>query len=353
MTSRKGNPGKRRKGRRKPGGRNLPAPPRGRLPRERRREPGERGLSVPPQGGQARERHKGRSEPDVRSRQSAAAAKAFAFARLGRFDRSTGWLLLLWPTLWALEEASGSSYDWRVFVVIAGGVILTRAAGCVANDIADRKVDGLVARTKNRPLPAGELTVAEAAAFGLALLAACFGLWLALSPPARAWALAALAVGATYPLAKRFVQFPQAHLGIAFGMGIPVAAAEVTGSVPASMWILFAANFFWVLAYDTTYALADREDDVRAGIKSLAVWLGERAVLAVALFYFGFLALLVIYGVAIGSGIVFYLACALAFGNAVGCVRKAATLNPESCIRAFNDNAFLGALIMLGLAADR
>ncbi len=299
------------------------------------------------------ERREGQGKPGSSGRFAAAAAKAFAFARLGRFDRPTGWLLLLWPTLWALEKASGSSYDLRLFLVIAGGVVLTRAAGCVANDIADRKVDGLVARTKNRPLPAGELTVAEAAAFGLALLAACFGLWLALSPPARAWALAALAVGATYPLAKRFVQFPQAHLGVAFGMGIPVAAAEVTGHVQASMWILFAANFFWVLAYDTTYALADREDDVRAGIKSLAVWLGERAVLAVALFYFAFLALLVIYGVAIGSGIVFYLACALAFGNAVGCVKKAATLNPELCIRAFNDNAFLGALIMLGLAADR
>ena len=278
--------------------------------------------------------------------------KIRAYARLARFDRPSGWLLLLWPTLWALWIASDGMPGWRLFLIFLAGVVLSRAAGCCLNDILDRKHDSLVRRTRDRPLPAGDLSVPEAAAFGLALLAVCFTLWLELGPAARTWAIAALAVGATYPLSKRLVHFPQAHLGVAFGMGIPVAYAEVLGKVPATAWMLFFANFFWVLAYDTIYAMADRKDDVKAGIKSMAVWLGERDVVAVSLFYFAAIALLTLHGVATDAALAFYVACALGFGNAFRFVKAIGTRDPGMCLRTFGENHWLGALIMFGLVAN-
>ena len=280
-------------------------------------------------------------------------SRLWAYARLARVDRPAGWLLLLWPTMWALWAASDGAPGWRLTLVFFAGVLLCRSAGCCLNDIIDLRHDALVERTKARPLPAGDITVMEASAIGLFLACGCLALWLTLGPSAKAWAVAALAIGATYPFAKRMVHFPQAHLGIAFGMGVPIAYAEVLGKVPPSAWLLFAANFFWVLAYDTIYAMADKKDDIKANIKSMAIWLGERDVLTIALFYFFAIACLTLHGVATDATLVFYVACALAFGNAFRFVKAIGSRDAVTCLRTFGENHWLGALVMFGLIADK
>ncbi len=273
-----------------------------------------------------------------------------AYARLARLDKPAGWLLLLWPTLWALWLAAGTpaASDVALFV---GGVVLTRAFGCCLNDIADRRLDAQVERTRSRPLAAGAITVAEAWAVSALLLVACFGLWLQLSPAGRLWALAALAVAATYPLAKRFTDLPQAHLGIAFSFGIPVAYAHVSGSVPAIAWLLFAANWLYVMAYDTIYAMVDREDDIKAGSRSSAIMFDKHDVLAVAACYYLMLALLILFGVAEDAPLGFYLACGLGFGMAGQFIRMIRGRERMRCFRAFRLNHWLGALIWAGIAA--
>ena len=278
--------------------------------------------------------------------------KLGAYCRLARFDRPAGWLLLLWPTLWALWSATDGQPGWSLFGLFFGAVVLTRAAGCCVNDMADARFDALVARTKSRPLPAGEIKMIEALAVTVVLAVMCLLLWLLLTWPARWWALAAVVIAVTYPFAKRFVNIPQLHLGIAFGMGIPVVFVHVTGSVPPTVWLLFMANLFWVLAYDTIYAMIDREDDVRIGIKSSAIWLGDKEVLAIALCYFLMIAFLMTYGVLTGALLVFYIATGLGLLNARRYVRMIRSRRPEDCWQAFRENHWLGALILLGFIAD-
>lgn len=218
-----------------------------------------------------------------------------------RWNRPAGWLLLLWPTLSALWLAAGGFPGWHLLLVFTLGTILMRSAGCCVNDVADRDFDKHVKRTAQRPVTSGQLGAKEALALGAVLALAAFGLVLTTSAVTVIWSFAALLLALVYPFAKRWVSMPQAVLGVAFSFGIPMAFAAVRGgepslagawaAVPAQAWLLLLGNLFWVLAYDTEYAMVDRDDDLRIGMKTSAITLGRWDVPAVMLFYLVFLAL--------------------------------------------------------------
>ena len=211
--------------------------------------------------------------------------KISLYLDLIRWNRPAGWLLLLWPTLSALWVASGGFPGWHVLVVFTLGTILMRSAGCCLNDVADRDFDKHVKRTAERPVTSGRVGVKEALILGAVLALMAFGLVLTLRPETMAWSFAAMAVAVAYPYAKRFVAMPQAVLGVAFSFGIPMAFAAVTGEVPSIAWALLLGNLFWVLAYDTEYAMVDRDDDLKIGMKTSAITLGQWDVAAVMFFY--------------------------------------------------------------------
>ena len=202
-----------------------------------------------------------------------------------RWNRPAGWLLLLWPTLSALWVASGGFPGWHLLIVFTLGTILMRSAGCCLNDVADRDFDKHVKRTADRPVTSGRISVKEALALGAVLALLAFCLVLTLRVETLAWSCLALAVAFLYPYAKRFVAMPQAVLGVAFSFGIPMAFAAVTGEVPWLAWILLLGNLCWVLAYDTEYAMVDRDDDLKIGMKTSAITLGRWDVAAVMFFY--------------------------------------------------------------------
>ena len=214
--------------------------------------------------------------------------KISLYLDLIRWNRPAGWLLLLWPTLSALWVASGGFPGWHLLVVFTLGTILMRSAGCCLNDVADRDFDKHVKRTAERPVTSGRIGVKEALILGAVLALMAFGLVLTLRPETMAWSFAAMAVAVAYPYAKRFVAMPQAVLGVAFSFGIPMAFAAVTGEVPSIAWALLLGNLFWVLAYDTEYAMVDRDDDLRIGMKTSAITLGQWDVAAVMFFYAAF-----------------------------------------------------------------
>jgi len=214
--------------------------------------------------------------------------KISLYLDLIRWNRPAGWLLLLWPTLSALWVASDGFPGWHLLVVFTLGTILMRSAGCCLNDVADRDFDKHVKRTAERPVTSGRIGVKEALLLGAVLALIAFGLVLTLRPETVAWSFAAMAVAVAYPYAKRFVAMPQAVLGVAFSFGIPMAFAAVTGEVPSIAWALLLGNLFWVLAYDTEYAMVDRDDDLRIGMKTSAITLGQWDVAAVMFFYAAF-----------------------------------------------------------------
>ena len=214
--------------------------------------------------------------------------KISLYLDLIRWNRPAGWLLLLWPTLSALWVASDGFPGWHLLVVFTLGTILMRSAGCCLNDVADRDFDKHVKRTSERPVTSGRIGVKEALLLGAVLALIAFGLVLTLRPETVAWSFAAMAVAVAYPYAKRFVAMPQAVLGVAFSFGIPMAFAAVTGEVPSIAWALLFGNLFWVLAYDTEYAMVDRDDDLRIGMKTSAITLGQWDVAAVMFFYAAF-----------------------------------------------------------------
>ena len=215
--------------------------------------------------------------------------KISLYLDLIRWNRPAGWLLLLWPTLSALWVASGGFPGWHLLAVFTLGTILMRSAGCCLNDVADRDFDKHVKRTAERPVTSGRIGVKEALLLGAVLALIAFMLVLTLRTETIAWSFAAMAVAVAYPYAKRFVAMPQAVLGVAFSFGIPMAFAAVTGEVPSIAWALLLGNLFWVLAYDTEYAMVDRDDDLKIGMKTSAITLGRWDVLAVMLFYVAFL----------------------------------------------------------------
>jgi 4-hydroxybenzoate polyprenyltransferase len=217
--------------------------------------------------------------------------KISLYLDLIRWNRPAGWLLLLWPTLSALWVASGGFPGWHLLMVFSLGTILMRSAGCCLNDVADRDFDKHVKRTAERPVTSGRVGVKEALMLGAVLALMAFGLVLTLRSETIAWSFAAMAVAVAYPYAKRFVAMPQAVLGLAFSFGIPMAFAAVTGEVPWLAWALLIGNLFWVLAYDTEYAMVDRDDDLKIGMKTSAITLGQWDVAAVMFFYAAFVGL--------------------------------------------------------------
>ena len=232
-----------------------------------------------------------------------------------RWNRPAGTLLLLWPTLSALWIAADGFPGWHLLAVFVLGTFLMRSAGCAANDVADRDFDKHVKRTAQRPVTSGAISVTEALTLGAVLAGAAFALVLTTNAKAVAWSVAALAVTLFYPFSKRFLAMPQAVLGIAFSFGIPMAFAATRGQVPALAWALLAGNLFWVLAYDTEYAMVDRDDDLKIGIRTSAITLGRYDVAAVMVFYAAFLAIWAGLGVRLGYGWPYFAGLAVA-----GCI---------------------------------
>ena len=278
--------------------------------------------------------------------------KLDAYERLMRLDKPIGILLLLWPTLWALWLASRGTPDWITLLIFVTGTVLMRSVGCVMNDIADRKLDGLVERTKNRPLATGEVGLREAylLATGLALMA--FALVLLFNKTTIMLSFAALFLAVTYPYTKRFLAIPQAYLGVAFGFGIPMAFAAVNDYIPPLTWVLLAANVFWAIAYDTEYAMVDRDDDVKIGIKSSAIFFGKYDVIAVMICYAIMLGLLAYVGRFMGFGKYYFIGLAAAFALACWQYVLIKSRDKSHCFKAFLHNNWIGLVLFIGLAAE-
>lgn len=283
---------------------------------------------------------------------NALATRLTLYERLMRLDKPIGTLLLLWPTLWALWLAGNGRPDWRIVGIFALGTLLMRSAGCVMNDLADWRFDGEVARTRDRPLATGAVCRREAVALAAALLLASFALVLVLNWLTVMLSFAALALAATYPLTKRFLAIPQAYLGIAFGFGIPMGYAAILGTVPAEGWWLLLANIFWAIAYDTEYAMVDRDDDLRIGIKTAAITFGRYDVVAVMICYAAMLLTLAGIGVYHRLGWGYHLGLAAAAGLMAYHYRLIRDRDREGCFRAFNHNNAVGGVIFAGIFAD-
>ncbi|MDO9279131.1 MAG: 4-hydroxybenzoate octaprenyltransferase [Polaromonas sp.] len=275
------------------------------------------------------------------------------YLQLIRWDRPAGWLLLLWPTLSALWIAAGGFPGWHLLTVFTLGTFLMRSAGCCLNDVADRDFDRHVKRTANRPVTSGAVSVKEALLLGAALALAAFALVLTTNAAAVAWSFAALAVALVYPYAKRHVAMPQAVLGVAFSFGIPMAFAAVQGQVPLLAWLLLFGNLFWVLAYDTEYAMVDRDDDLKIGMKTSAITLGRFDIAAVMLSY-GLYLLIWTLALASLSGLAlnwaFALGVALAAVQAVWHGYLIRHRERAGCFKAFRLNHWLGFTVFAGIA---
>lgn len=278
--------------------------------------------------------------------------KLNAYERLMRLDKPVGILLLLWPTLWALWIASRGIPDWITLLIFVTGTVLMRSAGCVMNDIADRKYDGLVERTKNRPLATYEVSIKEAylLAGGLALLAFC--LVILFNQTTILLSFVALFLAATYPYTKRFLAIPQAYLGVAFGFGIPMAFAAVNDYIPPLAWILLLANVMWAIAYDTQYAMVDRDDDVKIGVKSSAIFFGKNDVLAAMVCYAMMLGLLTYVGQFMGFNKLYYIGLVTALILAYRQYVLIKNRDKNHCFKAFLQNNWIGLAIFIGLAAQ-
>jgi 4-hydroxybenzoate polyprenyltransferase len=269
-----------------------------------------------------------------------------------RLDRPAGMLLLLWPTLWGLWFAARGEPALNVLVIFLIGVALTRSAGCVINDMADRRFDPHVKRTRDRPLATGLVHPAEAAGLAAGLLLLAFALVLQLGRQATMLSFAAVAIMVIYPFLKRFFVFPQAWLGVAFGFGIPMAYAAQLALVPPMAWLLVAANVFWAIAYDTEYAMVDRDDDLELGLKSSAILLGRHDVAGVVAAHAAFLGLMTLAGYWNGLGPLYY----AGLGVAAGLVARQYWLirgrDRDRCFQAFRENNWLGLAVFCGLALD-
>ncbi len=280
-----------------------------------------------------------------------------------RWDRPAGSLLLLWPTLSALWIAADGFPGWHLLLVFVAGTFLMRSAGCAANDVADRDFDRHVKRTAKRPVTSAAVGVGEALSLGAALALAAFALVLTTNVAAAAWSIVALAVTLAYPFSKRFFSMPQAILGIAFSFGIPMAFAAVRGgdsrslaaiadAVPALAWWLLLGNLFWVLAYDTEYAMVDRDDDLRIGIRTSAILFGKHDVAAVMACYALFLVAMTAIGVWQGYGQLYFAGLMGATAIALHHYRLIRGRDRGQCFKAFLDNNWLGLAVLAGIVAD-
>jgi 4-hydroxybenzoate polyprenyltransferase len=266
-----------------------------------------------------------------------------------RWNRPAGWLLLLWPTLSALWVAADGFPGWHLVAVFTLGTILMRSAGCCVNDVADREFDKHVKRTASRPVTSGRLSIKQALVLGVALALLAFVLVLSTNRATVAWSFAALAVTVVYPYAKRFVSMPQAVLGVAFSFGIPMAFAAVQSEVPLLAWGLLLGNLFWVLAYDTEYAMVDRDDDLKIGMKTSAITLGQWDVAAIAGFYAAFLALWALLLDAPERGAWLWAGLVGAAAQAMWHVWLIRDRSREGCFKAFRLNHWVGLSVFAGL----
>ncbi|MFZ4254895.1 4-hydroxybenzoate octaprenyltransferase [Enterobacter ludwigii] len=276
--------------------------------------------------------------------------KLLAYHRLMRTDKPIGALLLLWPTLWALWVATPGVPPLWILGVFIAGVWLMRAAGCVVNDYADRKFDGHVKRTAHRPLPSGQVTEKEARTLFIVLVLLSFLLVLTLNTMTILLSVAALALAWVYPFMKRYTHLPQVVLGAAFGWSIPMAFAAVSESVPLSCWLMFLANILWAVAYDTQYAMVDRDDDLKIGIKSTAILFGRHDKLIIGILQVAVLALMVTMGYLNGLTWAFYWAVLVAGMLFVYQQKLIAKREREACFKAFMNNNYVGLVLFLGLA---
>ncbi len=297
------------------------------------------------------------------STQALAPSRLSLYLNLIRWDRPAGWLLLLWPSLSALWIAADGWPGWHLLLVFVAGTVLMRSAGCCVNDVADRDFDKHVKRTAQRPVTSGAVSPKEALLLGAALALVAFGLVLTTSAPAIELSFAALAVTLVYPYAKRVVSMPQAVLGVAFSFGIPMAFAAAQGgtewgltalndAVPPHAWLLLLSNLFWVLAYDTEYAMVDRDDDLKIGMKTSAITLGRYDVLAVMVFYALYLLSWALLGRALGLGAWFLAGIAVAAAQAAWHYTLIRHRQREACFKAFRLNHWVGFAVFAGTALD-
>ena len=278
--------------------------------------------------------------------------KLSAYWRLMRMDRPIGTVVLLGPTVWALWLAAQGQPNWPVLLVFVLGVVVMRADGCVINDYADRHFDGHVKRTANRPLPSGDVRPSEARWLFVALVALAFVLVLTLNSLTIVLSLVALALAAVYPFMKRFTHLPQLVLGVAFGWSIPMAFAAQMNLLPLSCWLLLLANICWTVAYDTQYAMVDRDDDLRIGIKSTAILFGRFDKLIIGLLQLATLLLLVLVGVLSQLGSLYYwslLACAALFVYQQQLLKER---ERDACFQAFLNNNYVGMVLFCGIASS-
>lgn len=279
-------------------------------------------------------------------------SKLQALLQLIRIDKPIGTLLLLWPTLWALWIAADGFPDWDLLIIFTLGTVLMRSAGCIVNDLADRHWDGEVNRTRGRPLVTGAVSVKEARLLFIALLLTAFVLVLFTNALTVKLSFAAVALASTYPFMKRYTNLPQLVLGAAFSWGIPMAFAAQTSALPPALWLIYFANLFWTMAYDTKYAMVDRDDDIVVGIKSSAILFGRHDRLIIGLLQLAFLALMVATGVLFKLGSIYYLGLATA---ALLCAYHQYLIRdriPEACFKAFLHNNWVGAVVFAGIALD-
>ncbi|GAB3547907.1 4-hydroxybenzoate octaprenyltransferase [Noviherbaspirillum agri] len=274
------------------------------------------------------------------------------YARLIRIDKPIGILLLLWPTLAAIWLASAGKPDWQLVAIFTLGTVLMRSAGCAINDYADRDFDKHVKRTAERPLTSGKIAAWEAVIVAAVLSLLAFTLIIPLNTLTKQLSVAAVLIAASYPYFKRFFAIPQAYLGIAFGFGIPMAFAAVQNSVPPAAWLLLVANIFWAVAYDTEYAMVDRDDDLKIGIKTSAITFGRFDVMAVMLCYAVTFAIILVVGWEYGLRFWFVVGLLVAVGFALYHYTLIRDRDRMRCFAAFRHNNWLGAAIFGGIALD-
>ncbi|MES9957379.1 MAG: 4-hydroxybenzoate octaprenyltransferase [Sedimenticola sp.] len=273
------------------------------------------------------------------------------YAALIRFDRPIGTLLLLWPALWALWIAGEGNPRWEVVVIFLLGTFLMRSAGCAINDYADRNIDGHVERTRNRPVASGLVSPKEALAVFAVLSLIAFGLVLLLNWQTVLLSFVALALAAVYPFMKRYTHLPQLVLGMAFAWAVPMAFMALTENVPPNAWLLYIATVIWALVYDTQYAMVDREDDLKIGVKSTAILFGEYDVAMILLLQVSMLGVMVLVGVKQELTLFYYLGLAVAAMLVVYQLTLIRKRDPAGCFKAFLNNNYFGMAVFLGLLA--
>lgn len=274
------------------------------------------------------------------------------YLQLTRLNRPIGILLLLWPTLWGVWIAGAGHPSWHIVLIFVLGTVLMRSAGCAINDYADRDFDRHVKRTRERPVTSGRISTREALWLAAILALIAFLLILPLNTLTLLLSVPAVFLAASYPFTKRFLAIPQAYLGIAFGFGIPMAFAAQQNSVPMVAWLLLIANVFWAIAYDTEYAMVDRDDDINLGIHSAALLFGKYDVAAVMACYAITLVLLATVGKMIVSGWIYYAGLTLAAGISLYHYTLINNRNREKCFKAFLHNNWFGAVVFAGIALD-